>query len=174
MNTIAAIASVLLVLNTFMFVILYHEYGHAWAASKLGFKVSKVKAGNSLKFRWFKWAGIDREYGLPSAKFKLGEVEHEIGILPGWGQCFIEGLDTASNKSKFLIAAAGPFSTVLMGLAFYIAGTVNDASIFYLLSLACLEFAAINLIPISRLDGGVMLKAAWPTLKQTFWSSEKK
>ncbi len=76
------------------------------------------------------------------------------------------GDEPQNPKVEFLMAVAGPVSSVLLGLLFYavarvaMGGPVEAQGIFAYLSWINLALAGFNLIPAFPLDGGRILRAA--------------
>ncbi|HLF59353.1 MAG TPA: site-2 protease family protein [Alphaproteobacteria bacterium] len=101
---------------------------------------------------------VARRYGLPMGGitlFLFGGVAEMTDEPP-------------SPRAEFLMAVAGPISSVVLGGAFYavryVAATLGappavDGVLFYL-GLINLVLAAFNLVPAFPLDGGRMLRAA--------------
>jgi Zn-dependent protease len=112
----------------------------------------------SILFHEFCHSLVARHFGLPIRGITLfifgGVAEMED--------------EPSSPKAEFFMAVAGPFSSVVLGAAFYAAANLMTASAATASAEAVLSYlasinwilAAFNLIPAFPLDGGRVLRAA--------------
>lgn len=118
----------------------------------------------SILFHEFSHSLVARRYGLPIkgiTLFIFGGVAEMDDEPPG-------------PRAEALMAVAGPVSSILLGLVFYVAGyavshvpgLVAVSGVLGYLALINWVLAAFNLIPAFPLDGGRLLRAALWHLKR--------
>ena len=107
-------------------------------------------------------AATARAFGLPV---------HGITLV-FWGGYTETHSSERGPLASFLISAAGPFTTLALGGAFWVASAITDgvlSVILHSLAFLSLLFAALNALPGFPLDGGRMLLAViWGITKDRF------
>lgn len=114
---------------------------------------------------------VARRYGLPMkgiTLFLFGGVA-EMNEEP------------ADPKTEFLMAVAGPVSSVILGVAFWLLYSLGDgiwpplvAGVIGYLAVINWVLAGFNLMPAFPLDGGRMLRAAlWHWKRDLRWATDK-
>jgi Zn-dependent protease/CBS domain-containing protein len=124
----------------------------------------------SIVFHEFCHSLVARRYGMPMKGITLF-------IFGGMAEM---GEEPTTAKAEFMMAAAGPVSSILMGLAFYALltlakqagwGSPVNGVLAYLAWINML-LAAFNLLPAFPLDGGRVLRSIlWSVKKNLRWAS---
>lgn len=91
----------------------------------------------------------------------LGYRVREVELLPFGGVARIENLNKAGARDEFIMAAAGPVSSLILAAAIWCAvRNFHYYSEFYLFILDInIMLAVFNLLPALPLDGGRMIRA---------------
>lgn len=134
-------ASAFIVWYLFVFLLVIHEYGHLVVMAKLGVKANKMVVGNIRLFS-FQWRGI----------------EHEIGLIPLWAYVASKDYEKAPFVIRALIAAAGPASTLITGLAFYAIDYLHPNWVVKVAANASMLLFATNVIPLPPFDGWTVME----------------
>lgn len=148
----AEISQFLLILPIFLVSLTIHEYAHAWMAYRYGDYTAKAMGRLTLN---------------PLAHISLiGTIIMPLLVKFAWAKPIPVNFSILTKKQIFNVAAAGPFTNIL--LALILAGTFHLFSLqkmptlgnFVLLAIF-LNFilAVFNLLPIPPLDGSKMVYA---------------
>jgi len=139
------VAGVQLVLNNWFLVLMA-----LFAFAGLGGKILTVFA-----------AVLWHEAAHAAVAAALGYRVREIELLPFGGVARVERADTAGAVSDMIMAAAGPFASLILAVAAYLArpGFPAQAIWFDLLIEVNLMLAFFNSLPALPLDGGRILRA---------------
>ncbi len=150
----------------FVAFVVLHEYGHAWAANRLGDDTPRSQGRLTID----PIAHIDLlgTIILPLLVVFLGATTGKM-MLFGWGKPVMVNMSNFRNPSRddILVSAAGPAMNLIIAIViiaglrlFSFTGLVTEA-IFY----SCFELAALslflcffNLLPIPPLDGGHIMR----------------
>jgi Zn-dependent proteases len=141
---LSAVATMLL----FVFSILIHELGHAAVVALLLGRsaVQEIRAGSLKILHW------KRLY---------------VGLLPIWGYVRFDE-DRASPSNWRLIFVAGPAASVLTAYFFfglrYFPLPANWLQVCFIMGMANLALAGLNLLPIPPLDGWKIIESYLPLI----------
>lgn len=124
-----------------VFLLVLHEYGHAWAMNKVGIKAEVIVIGSIKLF-----------------EFKIDGVVHRFGLLPLIGYVSSAGYLRATLDKRAFIAAAGPMMSFAIGALFIFIGMATQTWLAVRFGSMSLFLCAFNLIPLPPLDG-------WPILE---------
>ncbi|MBK4737888.1 M50 family metallopeptidase [Noviherbaspirillum pedocola] len=124
----------------FAFLLVIHEYGHAWAMRRLGMRVDRIVIGTG------------------PVLFRTGE--DEFRLLPLIGMAISKDYAKASLEARAVAAAAGPAASLLLGLFLLLAYWLMPAWATLIAAKASLLLAAINLIPLPPFDGFTIVEAS--------------
>ncbi|MYM92792.1 site-2 protease family protein [Duganella vulcania] len=126
-----------------VFLLVLHEYGHAWAMNKVGIKAEMIVIGSVKLF-----------------EFKLDGVVHRFGLLPLVGSVTSAGYMRANINKRAFVAAAGPLMSFVIGLVFIFAGMITHTWLAVVCGKCSIFLCVTNLIPLPPMDGWPMLEWA--------------
>ena len=119
-----------------LFLLVIHEYGHAYSLAKHGIRQEKIVLG---------WPRIftTSVYGMP----------HEIGLLPVYGYVYAPHLLQAPANIRAEVAFAGPAASVFLGIFLLGFNWLFPSHLAVLGAQGSFAFAALNLVPLPPMDG---------------------
>lgn len=115
------------------FLLLIHEYGHAWVMRRLGMRVDRIVIG--------------------VGPLLFATAQEEIRLLPFLGMAISDDYAKASLRDRAIAAAAGPAASILLGLFLLLANWIMPSWATLIAAKGSLLLAAINLIPLPPFDG---------------------
>jgi Zn-dependent protease len=159
-------------------IITFHEFGHAWMASRCGDDTARSLGRVTLN----PIAHMDLvgTVILPLLAIYLGATGSALaGFIIGWGKPVPVNSHNLRRPhlDDVLVAMAGPFMNVLLTLAAMIvlrlAGVLHFTpkpmmDVLWLLALLSMYLCFFNLLPIPPLDGSYLLKVAIGMSYETF------
>lgn len=121
------------------FLLVIHEYGHAWTMRRLGMRVDKIVIG--------------------TGPLLFSTKQEEIRLLPFIGMAVSDDYAKASLRDRAIAAAAGPVASILLGLFLLLAYWIVPSWATLIAAKGSLLLAAINLIPLPPFDGFTVVEA---------------
>ncbi|WP_194713030.1 M50 family metallopeptidase [Noviherbaspirillum soli] len=121
------------------FLLVIHEYGHAWVMRRLGMRVDKVVIG--------------------AGPLLFATAQEEIRLLPFIGMAISDDYAKASVRDRAIAAAAGPASSLLLGLLLLLANWIVPSWATLIAAKGSFLLAAINMIPLPPFDGFTVVEA---------------
>lgn len=121
------------------FLLVIHEYGHAWTMRRLGMRVDKIVIG--------------------TGPLLFSTKQEEIRLLPFVGMAVSDDYAKASLRDRAIAAAAGPVASILLGLFLLLAYWIVPSWATLIAAKGSLLLAAINLIPLPPFDGFTVVEA---------------
>lgn len=121
------------------FLLVIHEYGHACVMRRLGMRVDKIIIG--------------------TGPLLFATAQEEIRLLPFIGMAVSEDYAKAPLRDRAIAAAAGPASSILLGLFLLLAYWIVPSWATLIAAKGSLLLAAINLIPLPPFDGFTVVEA---------------
>jgi membrane-associated protease RseP (regulator of RpoE activity) len=121
------------------FLLVIHEYGHAWAMRRLRMRVDKIVIG--------------------AGPLLFATAQEEIRLFPFIGMAISEDYAKASLRDRAIAAAAGPVTSILLGVVLLLAYWIAPAWATLIAAKGSLLLAAINLIPLPPFDGFTVVEA---------------
>jgi Zn-dependent protease len=157
----------------------FHEYGHAWMASKCGDDTAKDQGRCSLN----PIVHIDPigTVLIPLAAIFLSMSQTGKAITPfliGWAKPVPVNHNNLRNPKfdDILISMAGPWMNLLLAVALLglaklglIANLASMAELCMVIAYISLLLCFFNLIPIPPLDGSHVLRVVTGMSNQTYW-----
>jgi len=169
MDLVEVLSKIILLFIPFLFSLCFHEFAHAWVASKLGDNTAKDMGRLSMN-------PMVHAHPIGTFLLPLMVIVTNVPIFFGWANPVpVNGRNLKNVKTDmFWIALAGPLSNVLLAIigaflyvfVFYYltrwnlqSSAVDFLKVFIPLNLA---LAFFNLIPIHPLDGGKVIARFLP------------
>jgi len=175
----------LIVYLCFIPILTFHEFAHAWVASKCGDDTARDQGRVSLNPA----VHIDPlgTIFLPLLALFLGAADSKLaGFIIGWGKPVPVNLSNLRHprRDDTLVALAGPFMNVLLAFGILVLvrilaaamGSLGDGGHWKVLfemagrlSVVSLFLCFFNLLPIPPLDGSHVLKNFIGLRDETYW-----
>jgi len=156
----------------------FHEFAHAWTASKFGDDTARSQGRVSLNpIVHMELIGT---VVLPLLAIYLGSTGSSLsGFIIGWGKPVPVDLRNLHNRrlADNVISMAGPAMNLLLALGlmilakgFEVARLAGMVEFFLLATYISLILCFFNLIPVPPLDGSHVLKNTIRMSETTYWN----